>query len=313
MTLWLFALGILALLLEPRPSCSITHSAQVDPYVKKLIMEFKTDPQSRRYDNVISPSHFGDGYQDFLLPKVFIWCPMHHYGLDIPCPLHKLPLKAGFFTDELQRKGPGNLCLVYDLRGNVFLIQRLYICPQEGMKHKYFSASLSIIENIPKLFRLCCFLFVMFHKSSCTKQLVDFVETQILQGVNFLVICEGIAGLNFKEFIEQMACFSIYQDSNSHINKTKLDYDNFYSNSMYAFPGHKKVMELFLWNFVHKKSYYDAEMEKTARSSKIITCDHTFKVSKYICASRGSDNKYIKQFENLFIVLMKTIKSAVGR
>ena len=153
----------------------------------------------------------------------------------------------------------------------------------------------------------------MFHKSSCTKQLVDFVETQILQGVNFLVICEGIAGLNFKEFIERMACFSIYQDSNSHINKTKLDYDNFYSNSMYTFPGHKKVMELFLWNFVHKKSYYDAEMEKTARSSNIITCDHTFKVSKYICASRGSDNKYIKQFENLFIVLMKTIKSAVGR
>ena len=99
MSLWLFALGILALLLEPRPSCSITHNAQVDAYVKKLIVEFKTDPRSRRYDNVISPPRFGDGYQDFLLPKVFIWCPMHHYGLDILCPLHKLPLKAGFFTD----------------------------------------------------------------------------------------------------------------------------------------------------------------------------------------------------------------------
>ena len=39
MSLWLFALGILA-------------------YVKELIVEFKTDPQSRRYDNVISPSCF---------------------------------------------------------------------------------------------------------------------------------------------------------------------------------------------------------------------------------------------------------------
>ena len=198
------------------------------------------------FDNVISPSHLGDGYQDFLLPKVFIWCPMHHYGLDIPCPLHKLPLKAGFFTNELQRKGPGNLCLVYDLRGNVFLIQRLYICPQEEMKHKYFSASVSIIENIPKLYGLCCFPLVMFHKSSCTKQLVDFVETQILQGVNFLAICEGIAGLNFQEFSERMACFSIYQDSNSHINRTKLDYHNFYSDLLYTFPRDKKVMELFL-------------------------------------------------------------------
>ena len=111
------------------------------------------------------------------------------------------------------------------------------------------------------------------------KAISRLCETQILQGVNFLAICEGIAGLNFKEFSERMACFSIYQDSNSHINKTKVGYDNFYSDSMYAFPGDKKVMELFLGNFVHKKSYYDAEMEKTARSSKIITCDHTFKVS----------------------------------
>lgn len=150
MSLWLFALGILALLLEPRPSCSITHSAQVDPYVKKLIVEFKTDPQSRRYDIF----RFGDGYQDFLLPKVFIWCPMYHYGLDILCPLHKLPLKAEFFTDELQRNGPRNGRLIYDLCGNALLIQRIYICPQEGMKQKYFSASLSIIENIPKLYRL---------------------------------------------------------------------------------------------------------------------------------------------------------------
>lgn len=55
MSLWLFALGILALLLEARPSCSITHNAQVDAYVKKLIVEFKTDPRSSRYDNVISP------------------------------------------------------------------------------------------------------------------------------------------------------------------------------------------------------------------------------------------------------------------
>ena len=58
MSLWLFALGILALLLEPRPSCSISHNVQVDAYVKKLIVEFKTDPRSRRYDNVISPPRF---------------------------------------------------------------------------------------------------------------------------------------------------------------------------------------------------------------------------------------------------------------
>ena len=110
-----------------------------------------------------------------------------------------MPLSAGFFTDELQKKGPRNPCLEYDLRGNVLLIQRLYICTNEGMKHKHFSGSLSILENIPKLYGLGCFPIVMFHKSSCTKQLLDFVETQILQGINFLAMCEGIAEERKKE------------------------------------------------------------------------------------------------------------------
>lgn len=44
-------------------------------------------------------------------------------------------------------------------------------------------------------------------------------------------------------------------------------------------------------------------MKKYAMDSKIITCDHTFKVSKYIGARRGGDNKFVQQFHNLFIVL----------
>ena len=301
MSLWLFAL-FLAFLHEPRLSYSITHNARVDAYVKKLIAEFKIDPRNRVYDNVIVPPRLGDGVQNFLLPKVFIWCPMQHYGLNILCPLHKLPLSAGFFTDELQNKGPRNPRLVYDLRGNVLLVQRLYICANGGMKHKCFSVSLSILENMPKLYGFGCFPIVMFHKSSCTKQLVDFVETQILQGINFLSICEGIAGLNFKEFSERMKCYSLTHDANSHIISNQ-DYDKFYDDSLYSFPGDKKLLEIFLANFVHKRPYCDKEMESIARTSKMITCDHTFKVSKYICACRGSDNKRIKQFENLFIVL----------
>lgn len=232
MSLWFFALGILAFLHELRPCYLITHNAQVD---------------------------------------------------------------------ELQKKGPRNPRLVYDLHGNVLLIQRLYICANGGLKHKYFSGSLSILEKIPKLYGLGCFHIVMFHKSSCTKQLVDLLETHILQGINFLAICEGVAGLNFKEFSERMTCFSLTQDSNTHINAHQ-DYDKFYDDSLFSFSGDKKLLEIFLANFVHKQPHCDAKMETIARTSKMITCDHTFKVSKYICASRGSD-KCIKQFENLFIVL----------
>lgn len=238
----------------PRPY-SITHNARVDAYVKKLIAEFKIDARNRVYDNVIVPPRLGDGIQNFLLPKVFIWCPMQHYisALNILCPLHKLPLSAGFFTDELRKKGPRNPRLVYDLRGNVLLVQRLYMCANGGMKHKYFSASLSILKNMPKLYGLGCFPIVMFHKSSCTKQLVHFVETQILQGINFLSICEGIAGLNFKEFSERMKCYALTHDANTHLISNQ-DYEKFHDDSLYSFPGDKKLFE--------KRSYCDTDKWK---------------------------------------------------
>jgi len=115
-------------------------------------------------------------------------------------------------------------------------------------------------------------------------------------------MCEGIAGLNFKEISERMTRYSLTDDSNTNINSNQ-DYDKFYDDSLYSFAGDKKVMEIFLENFVHKQPHSDMEMETIARTSKVITCDHTFKVSKYICATRGSDSKCMKQFENLFIAL----------
>jgi len=44
-------------------------------------------------------------------------------------------------------------------------------------------------------------------------------------------------------------------------------------------------------------------MKKRVLGSRIISCDHTFRVSKFIGARRTTDNKFVKQFENLFIAL----------
>lgn len=293
-------LVLLSCLWEQRSSEAITLDAHVDEYLKGLIKEFQVDASSSRYDHAIIPPRIGETIQDFLLPRVFIWCPMQHYNLKILCPVHKSPLTAGYFTDELIKKGPRNPRLVYDVGGNILLVQRFYICQNGGIKHRYLSASQPILSLIPKLHGIGCFPIVMFYKSACTKQLINLVETQTLQGVNFLSICGGLAALNFKEFNERVACFSLSQTSP---NETQTLTERFYSDSLYAFPGNKKLMEIFLANFVDKQAFYDDEMEKIARTSSCITCDHTFKVSKYICASRGSDKKCIKQFENLYVVL----------
>ena len=50
------------------------------------------------------PSTQRRGPGQFFYPKIFIWCPIGHYGLKINCPLHGSPLTPGFFTDEVDKK-----------------------------------------------------------------------------------------------------------------------------------------------------------------------------------------------------------------
>lgn len=287
-------------------SFQVTHEiiisdSTISKYVAELIKEFRENPTSSRFDSVIIPPRIGVNKQAFLLPKVFIWCPMSHFELEIVCPIHEIPLKAGFFTDELQKTSPRNPRLAYDLRGNILLIQRFYICKNGTTCHKFLSASMEVLKTIPKLYGLACFPIMMFHRSACTKQLVDFIETQVIQGVNFLQICNGIAALNFKEYCERMECHSLSENSCGLKNQSQ--YDSFYCNDFFSFPSNDKIMNIFLADFNTKHPMYIQKMNELARDSKFLMCDHTFRISKYIGASRACDKKFIKQFENLYIMM----------
>ena len=152
----------------------------------------------RKLPNVIIPPRLGKKDHEFFLPTVFIWCPMQHFRLEIPCPIHHSPLTASFFTDELQKVSPRNPRLVYDLRGNILLVQRLYTCNQGQQARRYLSASMPVLKQIPKVYLMCCFPIVMFHRSACTNDLVDFVETEILQGVSFFKDLRGYRCVKFQ-------------------------------------------------------------------------------------------------------------------
>ena len=110
-----------------------------------------------------------------------------HEWLEI-CPIHRCLLKPRFFTDQLSKVSARNPRLVYDLRGNGLLVQRMYVCNYNGMSHRYLSASETIFQSVPRLYSDNCFPFVMFYKLACTKELLDLLETQILQWVSFLKV-----------------------------------------------------------------------------------------------------------------------------
>ena len=296
-----YSLFLVLILLHGQKTNGVHLDPRVGKYVKLLVAEFMEKPTSTRFNHVVLPPRNGLTLADYLCPKVFIWCPVAHYNVEIKCPLHNCPLKPGMFTDEVQKKSPRNPRLVYDLRGNVILIQRMYLCQHKGASHRYLSASETILRSLPPVYSQNCFPIQMLYRTACTKELIDLVETQILQGVSFLKTCEVLATLNFKEFCERVERYALFATSSAVANREL--YEQFYSDPMSSFPSNDMLMYIFLEDFQKKEPYYETDMTKRAFDSTTISCDHTFKISKYIGARRESDNKYVKQFENLFIVL----------
>lgn len=84
-------------LLHVKSSDSIQLGPRAANYVSQLVNEFRANPTGSQFDKWEDPVNF-------FYPKIFIWCPIGHYGLKINCPLHGSPLTPGFFTDEVDKK-----------------------------------------------------------------------------------------------------------------------------------------------------------------------------------------------------------------
>ena len=212
-------------------------------YVKNLVDEFKENLASRSFDNIIPLMRTGRNIEDIFYPQIFIWCPIDHYGLEVTCPVHGCVLKTGCFTDQDEKKSPRNPLIGYDLFRNVLVIQRHYIYCHKGISRRYLSASGAIMKAIPQMYSIGCFPLVMFHRSTCTKKLVDFSETQLPQGVNFIKICEGIAAINFNDYQQRIEGFIYSSSAQALPNMLDLN-EQFYANELYSFPRNYKLTDM---------------------------------------------------------------------
>ena len=123
----------------------------------------------------------------------------------------------------------------------------------------------------------------------------------MIQGVSFFKIFKALAASNFKDYCSRLELSS--HCSHSSYETTQSAMERFYRNKLYSFPGNDKLMDIFLSDFQRKQPLYEKEMFNCAAASKRISRDHTFKICKFVGASRGNDNELAKQFQNLFITL----------
>lgn len=121
-------------------------------------------------------------------------------------PSTQLPFMSEW-TDVLNgaRADPRNPRLVYALHGNLVLVQAFYECSgrlpgHEKSGHRYLSASNEVLRLLPSSVANMLPV-IMQQRCAFTIHLYDYIITGIYQGQNFMELSEGIASMNFREFL----------------------------------------------------------------------------------------------------------------
>ena len=196
----------------------IWFSEEEQKLVDKLLEEYSSHSGYYHYDSVIST-----GLENSrLIPKVFIWCPIQHNGIKVVCPVHRCVLTFNRWTSCVVKNNKFNPRLVYDLEGNIILIQACYVCPRGD---QFFSASKDILDVLPGRIK-DSFPFRMSHRSACSNRLLDYVITSLTMGHSFLDITESILAMNYRAFYRV----------NGNIPTA-----SFYDSPLYSSPGNDKI------------------------------------------------------------------------
>ena len=185
---------VLLLVLCSLFSCGrgVWFSKEEQKLLDKVLEEYTACSDNYRYDSVINT-----GLENSRrLPKIFIWCPLQHNGVQIQCPVHRCQLTLDRWTSCVVSDNTYNPRLVYDLEGNIVLVQASYVCPRGD---RFLSASKEILDLLPSPIKNS-FPFRMSHRSACSNRLLDYLITSLTMGHSFLDITESILHINYRTF-----------------------------------------------------------------------------------------------------------------
>ena len=194
----------------------IVISLDVEEYLKELTDRFyRNESHAQLFDNVIQPPLFSR-----FLPDIFLWSPVKQLNIQLLCPIHGIPLQESVWTTSSRKNSNQNPRLIYGLQRNILLIQQVYVCPS-GKPHRYYSASQFVMQH-PKVKNLTLrFPFKKYHRSMYTVDLIEYIITQIINGVNFLPATESISAMHFSRYVKDTGDINVANFSNNTILLSK--------------------------------------------------------------------------------------------
>ena len=209
---------------------------------------------------------------------------MKQLHIQLFCPIHGIPLQGSVWTTSSRKNSNQNQRLIYGLQRNILLIQQIYVCPSVK-SHRYYSTSQFVMQH-PKVKNLVLhFPLKKYHRSMYIVDLIEYIFTQIINGVDFLPIAESISAMHFSRYAK---------------NTGDINVANFSNNTIYSHPSPDGIEATFFDIFNDLKDEFCGTLALPAKS---ISVDHTFKVGKPVRGHREQNNKFIKSCKKLFIVL----------
>ena len=243
--------ALLALGSRLSSGCNLNNAKEVAKYIQKLTDMFDKDPASAQFYDIVHPpaSVAGKTQGGFLLPKVLLWSPQEQYAVcTMKCPIHTdVVLRPWQWTKNLNGNKEKRPRLIYDLFGNIILVQRIYLCAQGRNTHKLFAASPDLLNGLPETVREV-FPVKLYQRSGCSKRLILYIKNSITQGVNFLKISEGIGALNHEHHTRLGEIFNAAVRDGLAEGEV-FDFEDFYSNDLFAFPSNDQLTRILLDDF----------------------------------------------------------------
>ena len=161
---------LIAILVTQSNGMQLVNEDSLNSYLRIILEEFRKNPTDGKFLNIINPPLNGAMKSDFFMPKIFIWSPQEQFvACTLRCPVHKCTLQPWKFTSEAGTKDRKPR-LIFDLFGNVLLVQRIYPCKIRGHPRKIMASSRDLMVTLPRYIQNF-FPITVFTRSGCTNQI----------------------------------------------------------------------------------------------------------------------------------------------
>lgn len=126
--------------------------------------------------------------------------------------------------------------------------------------------------------------------------MIHFIDTEIVMSVNFLKISEGMASLNYREYLQRYLLVTVLL---STCLMQQMSTAMFFI--LFQVQCNDQLMKNFLYNFQQKRSIYVKAIKSLSVSA--LSCNHTFKIICNVGLVRKTNKAFVMQFSKSFISL----------